>query len=381
VFLDALHRDKGWSVSVISAAITTHFFLSAILVAYIAELHRTFGIAKVTRLGVVASAIGIVCWSLAAEPWQLFPAAVLTGAGWAMTSGAAINAMVSPWFNRRRAVALSHAYNGASVGGVLFTPLWVGLIATIGFVGAAVIVGTTMLAVLWPLAGRYLDATPRSLGVASDGDAVTTTMPLDRPNHSPASFTALLCNRRFATLCAAFALGLFAQIGLVAHLVTRLALVFGTESAAATVSLATACAVIGRLLLGALLGDVDRRLVAMSNLMMQAIGVACLAVGTSVAVLLLGCVLFGLGIGNLVTLPPLIAQKEFGQADVPRVVALVTAVNQAVFAFAPACFGLLREVSNGYALPFLVAAIIQVLAGFVVMLGRPRLSSAFTLKV
>jgi MFS family permease len=126
-------------------------------------MHRRFGVARVIRAGAAASAIGILCWSLATQPWHMFAAAILTGAGFAATSGAAINAMVSPWFNRRRAIALSHAFNGASVGGVLFTPLWVALIAWIGFVGAASLIGITMLAVLWPLAGRYLAATPESL--------------------------------------------------------------------------------------------------------------------------------------------------------------------------------------------------------------------------
>jgi len=65
---------------------------------------------------------------------------------------------------------------------------------------------------------------------------------------------------------------------------------------------------------------------------------------------------------------------------VPRVVALVTAVNQAVFAFAPVMFGLLREVSDGYAVPFIVAAAIQVIAGLVLILGRPRSSGALALK-
>jgi MFS family permease len=381
VFLNVLHQDRGWSLSVISAAITAHFLLSAAMIAHLADMHWRFGVARVTRAGAVASAIGILCWSLATQPWHMFAAAILTGAGFAATSGAAINAMVSPWFNRRRAIALSHAFNGASVGGVLFTPLWVALIAWIGFVGAASLIGITMLAVLWPLAGRYLAATPESLGVAPDGDVVSSaTTPANRSSRSPASFASLLRDRRFTTLSIAFALGLFAQIGIVAHLVTRLAPVFGTENAAATVSLATACAVIGRLLLGALLGNADRRLVAMSNFAMQACGVACLGLGTNAIVLLLGCVLFGLGIGNLVSLPPLIAQSEFAQADVPRVVALVIAVNQAVFAFAPVIFGLLRETSGGYAVPFVVAAVIQVIAGIVMILGRPRSCDALAPK-
>src|SRR5262249_574377 len=156
----------------------------------------------------------------------------------------------------------------------------------------------------------------------------------------------------------------------IAHLVTRLAPAVGAESAAALVSLATVCAVIGRLLLGGLLGDKDRRIAACGNFIMQACGVACLARGSRAAWLGSGCVLFGLGIGNLISLPPLIAQHEFDRADVMRVIALVTAVNQAVFAFAPALLGVLRQATGDYVLAFAAAALIQVAAGIVVIAGR-----------
>src|SRR6185437_8168548 len=99
-----------------------------------------FGIVATTRAGVLALAAGAVAWSLAAAPWQLFAAAALTAVGWAATSGAAINAMLSPWFKRRRGFALSLAYNGASIGGVLFIPLWAALIEQLGFPAAAVVV-------------------------------------------------------------------------------------------------------------------------------------------------------------------------------------------------------------------------------------------------
>jgi hypothetical protein len=53
----------------------------------------------------------------AAEPWQLFFSTVLSAAGWAAMGGAAINALIAPWFVRLRPPALSWAYNAASIGG------------------------------------------------------------------------------------------------------------------------------------------------------------------------------------------------------------------------------------------------------------------------
>src|SRR5262249_20311536 len=101
VFLQTLHQSRGWPVSLISAAITCHYLLSAVVIACLASLHRRFGIVAVTRTGAIASALGVLGWSLASDVWQLFPLALLTGAGWAVTSGAAINAFVAPWFDRR----------------------------------------------------------------------------------------------------------------------------------------------------------------------------------------------------------------------------------------------------------------------------------------
>ena len=45
-------------------------------------------------------------------------------------------------------------------------------------------------------------------------------------------------------------------------------------------------------------------------------------------------------------MPPLIAQVEFVKDDVPRVVALIVAIGQATYAFAPAAFGLIREFAS-----------------------------------
>jgi len=47
-----------------------------------------------------------------------------------------------------------------------------------------------------------------------------------------------------------------------------------------------------------------------------------------VPLLLLGVILFGAGIGNATSLPPLIAQAEFVKDDVGRVVALNLAIGQ-----------------------------------------------------
>jgi MFS family permease len=117
----------------------------------------------------------------------------------------------------------------------------------------------------------------------------------------------------------------------------------------------------------------DRRLVACANHVVQIVGSVTLlmAAGENVALLIAGVLLFGVGIGNTTSLPPLIAQAEFHRGDALRVVSLIVAISQGTYAFAPAVFGALRGLSatEGAAV-FIAAAILQGLAILAFAAGR-----------
>jgi hypothetical protein len=76
-------------------------------------------------------------------------------------------------------------------------------------------------------------------------------------------------------------------------------------------------------------------------------------------------------------LPPLIAQVEFAKEEVQRVVALVVAISQGAYAFAPATLGLIHDLSDQVSVHpgtapavFIAAALIQALAASVFLIGR-----------
>jgi len=358
IYLVALHRSHGWPIATISLAITAHFLAGALLISVLPDVYRRFGAAATTASGAALAAAGAIAWTNAREVWQLVPALLLSGAGWSAMSGAALNLIVAPWFERDRAWAISTAFNGASIGGLLFAPLWTALIAHAGLEAAGAMVAFATVTVVSPLAWLVLRRAPPA--TASQGAP-------------PMTRRALLGQPGFMTLSAAFALGMFVQIGLFAHLIARLEPAFGSTIAAFAISLVTLCAVLGRSLMVRLLDGHDRRLAAAANFLVQAVGTLLLAFGEAMAPLALGCVLFGLGVGNLVSLPPLIAQREFRPADVGTVVALVTAINQAVFAFAPVIFGGLRDATGAYPEAFLAGAVLQAVAAGIVVLGRREL--------
>jgi MFS family permease len=369
IYLHAVEEARGWPLALVSTAVTVHFLVGAVFTANLPQLYGRFGVPAITKAGAVSLAGGVVGWAVAEEPWQLIAATFFSGAGWIAMSAAAINAIVAPWFVRARPAALSTAYNGASVGGVVFSPLWVAAITFLGFPAAAATIGVVTAVTVWVLADTVFAKTPLDMGLTPDGDAPGATVAAPTSAAKPLPGRLLWRNAQFLTLAAGMALGLFAQIGLLAHLFSMLVPALGAQAAGLAMGGATAAAIVGRTLVGWLMpAAADRRLVAVASYAVQIVGVFALlaAGGQTIALLLLGVFLFGAGIGNATSLPPLIAQVEFAKEDVPRVVALIIAIAQATYAFAPAVFGLIRELTGetAGAAPWLFAfaALIQMMA-------------------
>jgi uncharacterized membrane protein len=379
VYLHAVQEARGWPLALVSAAVTVHFLVGAVVIANLPALYRRFGLPAVTKAGAVALALGVFGWAIAASPWQLFAATLLSGAGWVAMGAAAVNAIVAPWFVRARPAALAMAYNGASIGGVIFSPLWVAAIGIAGFPLASAAIGAAMMLTMWILAAKIFSRTPQLMGLAPDGDAAgASAVSVTSPAARPLPGRSLWRSFTFLTLATGTALGLFAQIGLIAHLFSLLVPALGAQLAGLAMGGATASAIAGRTLAGWLMPvGADRRLVACASYGVQIAGSLILiaAAGQSVALLILGVILFGAGIGNATSLPPTIAQTEFVKEDVARVVALVVAIGQASYAIAPAFFGLIRDYApstepGAAPLFFIVAAIIQLLAVGAMLLGR-----------
>jgi MFS family permease len=379
VFLSVLQHERGWSPALVSAAITVHYLIGAAISARLPVLHVRFGAAPVTQIGVIFLALGVFGWSIAAAPWQLFVATLFSGAGWGSTSSSALNAIITPWFNRARPTALGLAYNGASVGGVIFSPLWVAAIHFLGFPMAASAIGVATVVTVCVIAQMLFAKSPGHMGLQPDGDAQgAASTDLTSPLAKPLPGALLWRDWKFQTLAVGIALALFAQLGLFTHLFSLLVPALGAQRAGFLMAIATVLSIAGRTVMGwAVQRGGDRRLFAVANYGVQLVGsIALLAAGgTNVYLLVLGVVLFGVGVGNTTSLPPLIAQVEFVKSEVIRVVALIVSMAQAAYAFAPAIFGLIREIAPGGAAGtapgvFITAALLQGLAIVAILVGR-----------
>jgi len=378
IYLVALKARHGWSIAELSSIITTYYVLGAsFLFCGVGSLFELYGARKVLIVGIVALGIGLVFLTWIARLWQAYMAFALMSVGWATMSGAAINIVVAPWFERRRGLALSWALNGASAGGVIIAPALTFLTTHGGF-GLAVgaLVGL-MFAILIPIVILVLRPKRADERDPPDRDIAgyrATTLLAEAERFR---LTRVLWSGRFISISIPFALGLTAQVGFLTHQMAFLSPTIGIVAAGWAVSLTTFAAVVGRIAVGFIVDQFDRRIISGFNFIIQMLGMAVLAIATTPTLLYVGCALFGLGGGNLTSLPGLLVQQEFPKQHFARIVSLVVAINQFSFAFGPTLLGQLEAAEGNYRLGLVLCLSIQAAAAIIVALpvvlgGRRR---------
>ena len=371
VYLAELHRLHGWPASLISSATTFFYLFGALLVAFVGEAIRAFGPRNCLLAGMFALAAAAVLIGQVTEPWQLYAANAVLAFGWAGTSLAIITNTLGLWFDKKRGMAISLALNGASFGGIVGVPLLVAAIGHFGFSGAMIAAAVVMLGLMIPVILLFVGPPPGTGGVAGEQAAT------DAPSASQVRALAFR-DVAFWTVSIAFALVLFAQVGFIVHLIAFLDPVIGRERAALAVALMTAMAVVGRVLFSTVIDRLNQRLASAISFVSQAIALAIIINLHNDVALIAACALFGFSVGNLITLPALIVQREFDPRAFGVLISLITAINQITYAFGPGVIGLLRDASGSYALPFYGCIGLELIAAILIMIrGRAgRMSTA-----
>jgi len=365
VYVAELHRLHGWPTSLISSA-TTFFYLSgAALVAFVSEAIRGYGPRNCMIAGIATMALAAVAMGQVREPWQLYLANAFLAFGWAGTSLGMITNTLGLWFDKKRGMAISLALNGASFGGIAGVPLLVMAIGHFGFRNAMAVAAAAMVVVMVPVILIYVGRPPGHAGANGGGAAAA-----DGPTPTQIRARAFR-DIAFLSVSSAFALVLFAQVGFIVHLISFLDSVIGRERAAVAVALLTAMAVVGRVLFSFVIDQMNQRLASALSFISQAVALLIVINVHNDYALIAACALFGFSVGNLITLPALIVQREFDPRAFGVLVSLITAINQITYAFGPGVIGLLRDMSGSYALPFYACIALELIAAVLIMIrGR-----------
>ena len=229
----------------------------------------------------------------------------------------------------------------------------------IGVGNAVPLAALALLAVVLPLIGFGLPKPPEPAVRETAGEG------------SVSAASGVLRTWRFWSVALPFALALAAQVGFIIQLVSLLLPHVGSEGAAAGLAVTSIAAMSGRLVLATVIDRLPQRLASAASFASQACGLALILLFSSEpAALYAGCIIFGFSVGNVITFPALIVQREFPTAAFGPVIGLSTAIGQFAFAMAHLLLGMIRDLTGGYTAVMLVCIALQLGAAVMIWVGN-----------
>ena len=368
VYLHTISQLHGWSLSLISSALTLSFLVNAMALGLVGGVIGNIGPKPVMATGAAVMATGLACMGQSSEVWQVYVSFALMGLGWSCLSTTAISSTLAPWFDRHQGRAMSTALLGASVGGMIGVPILLYLISWIGFAATMLVVALIVIGTVWPICLLVLQHRPQDMGLHVDGE----------PQQRARSATTMrrwtrgeaLQTRTLRTVMLAFGMALMVQIGFLTHQVSLLLPTLGESGTALCVTLAAVLAFTGRLLLAKFSDQVDVRVTACGVLLVSGLGLTIVTLSSAPWALVTGVLIYGLTAGNITTLPPIIVRREFGALSFGAVFGVAAMLIQFLSAMGPAFFGVLHDLGGGYQIAMAFASLLNFIAAGVILTGR-----------
>ena len=370
VFLEALSRERGFSISSASGATALFFAVAGLAGVGVASLVSRYDPRLTIAGGAVVAAAALALLGQVGEVWQLYAVYALFGLGFAGSALVPGTTLVTAWFARRRSTALSVATTGLSLGGVVITPVCAALIADRGLAAVAPWLGLAYLVGVLPVTALLVRARPADLGLHPDGDPA----PLPGAATGPAGLlrAEAVRTRDFRVITLVHLLAMAAQVGALAHVFTLVAGRLDAVQAGAAVSVIAVSSMLGRLAGGVVLLHVGTRPFAAGLLVLQGGALLALGLGERGDVLLPAAAVFGATVGNVLMAHPLLLSEAFGVRDYARIFSSSNLLATAGTATGPALLGVLRDATGSYAVSFGAAFAVSLAAAAVLLtLARP----------
>ncbi len=377
IFLRPLQEENGWSNTQVSWAPAIYFCVSGVTSAFIGPYIDKYGPTKFMLIGTVVNGISASFIGLVGELWLLYLVYFVFAVAFGMSSGIAVNAIMTRWFVRRRALAMSISSTGVSLGGVILAPVASMLVEAGGLELATPVLGILVLVVALPTILLLIAWEPRQMGLNPDGDSseqiqAASIRPGMAAQYKTWTRPEAMRTVGFWAIFTAFLLVLIAQTGYVIHQVSFLEERLGSRNEAAfTLSVTALGSIIARLVVGIFADGVDRRLLTIILFVVQATSIMLIIHTENIAATWALTLIFGLTIGNVYMMQSLLVGELFGMVSFGAIFGLISLAGQAGSGIGPIGVGFLEDQTGGYTVPFTITALLTYLAAVAVFFAKP----------
>lgn len=382
VFVTPLEDAFGWSRGQISVAMTLSTVASGLMGPVAGWLLGRWGSRKLLSTAAVVTGASFAAVGLTPALWYLYLAFVCMAVGRAGLMMVPASAIAANWFVRRRGLATGIMTAGIGLGGLVMAFAVALLIDAVGWRGAFGALGAGMIAVALPLTLWVIRQHPSDLGLAPDGDPEP-----DEGHRRPGpavgalaglDLAAAVRTPAFWSITAALSLVFATQSAMLLHVIPYLE-GEGMERARAAAALGaiSGIGIAGKIGAGYAADRLSPRIVVGAVFLLQACALAILLLVSAPPGLALFTVLFGVSMGSVVALQPLILADYFGLRAFASIMGLVTMFGMVISALGPAAAGFVYDATGSYMAAFTGFLAVDIVAAALVLTSRrPRVACA-----
>ena len=368
VYINRLSAELLAPVAQISFAVSLFFVVGGIAGLYVASLLSRYHVRVIMIGGALISGLALGSVGQATQVWQVYLLFTLFGIGNAGVSIVVATTLITQWFpGPQRSMALAIASTGLSLGGVVLTPISAWLLNTQGVGETMPMLGLLLVIVLVPLSLLIRQAPGALIKPSAEASL-----------NNAALFTSAVNSRFYVLMAGAYVLIMAAQVGGIAHLYSRAALIADFQTAAYAVQALSICSISGRFIGGWLVTRIPIRRFAIGNVCLQALGLTCIALAPSGTFAVLAAGLFGLSVGNLLMTQPLWLAEIYPAQIYARVFARANAISVLGLAFGPYGMGMIFDAASGatYTYAYLAGLAVSLVALVIVISASSGVSVA-----
>jgi sugar phosphate permease len=371
-FLLSMTEEPGWSTASVSIAAAVGLVVYGLAGPLSGWLIGRIGVRGVALVSLVVTSVALVATSLAREIWQLsLTFGLVVGVGTGLVASVLGPTVATRWFVKDRGFVTGLFGAAGSAGQLLFIPLLTVLAVTAGWRLSAVVLAVIVLMLAIPVL-RWVRDDPADVGLAPLGAADGQVVRVPPPDRGIMRRAVRVPDFWFLAgtffVCGATSNGLIGQ-----HFIPH-AVDHGFTPVAASTALAVMGVFnfVGTVASGWLTDRWDPRKLLLAYYTLR--GISLLFLPAAHDTLSIGAFAILFGLDYIATVPPTVAlvADRFGHHNVGIVYGWVFAAHMFGAAIAAWVAGVVRDSVGDYAIAFVAAGWIAIIAGLAAMAIRRK---------
>ena len=374
IIVPQIAEFRGWNPDTILSLSTPASIIALFLGIFFGGLARKFGLKRVMVVTMYAAGISTILYanSGSVAMYAVFLVLMVTLIdAFSLILGLSI---CTNWFPTKKGVVMGFTTIGMNIASAIINQILNLLSSHSNIVVAISVMGGAIIAI-GILTMIFIKETPEQAGCFPDNDPEVAEMlrnqDLIEGEASTMTYSKALKDPRIWILSVAYGFFGLATIGIMSQLAGFFMETKGytLQAALNVITIAALIGIVGSIVWGIVDQKIGTKKTSVIFGIWYCIGILLL-ISSVQALMYIGIVMLGAGIGGNGNFPPSMTALVYGRKDFPIAYSVLNAIQGVVRSCAFAVLALLRAVSSGYTLPYVVFAIIALAGGLLVILVK-----------